>query len=81
VSDDQATPPHRRTIRSFVVRGGRLTDSQQRALGELWPRYGLDYSAQRLDLPQLFGAQAPCQLEIGFGNGENLLALAAAHPS
>jgi tRNA (guanine-N7-)-methyltransferase len=69
-------PRRHRTIRSFVVRGGRLTDAQQRALDELWPRYGIDYAAEPLDLPTLFGTEVPCTLEIGFGNGDNLLALA-----
>ncbi len=32
----------RRAIKSYVVRGGRLTDAQQRALDEYWPRYGLE---------------------------------------
>lgn len=69
-----------RTIRSFVVRAGRMTDGQQRAMEELWPRYGLGHAAQALDLDALFGRQAPRVLEIGFGNGENLAALAGRHP-
>ena len=73
-------PRRHRAIRSFVVRGGRLTEGQQRALDEQWPRYGVEYSDEPLDLARLFGAQAPCQLEIGFGNGDNLLTLAASHP-
>jgi len=72
--------PRQRAIRSYVVRGGRLTDAQQRALDQQWPRYGLEFAAQPLDLAQLFGAQAPCQLEIGFGNGDNLLSQASANP-
>jgi len=74
----QETPPPRRAIRSFVVRGGRLTEAQQRALQELWPRYGIDVGTELLQLPQVFGNSAPCTLEIGFGNGDNLVALAAA---
>jgi tRNA (guanine-N7-)-methyltransferase len=70
---------NRRTIRSFVVRGGRLTGAQQRALDEYWPRYGLEFGGP-LDLPALFGRNAPCTLEIGFGNGDNLAELAATHP-
>jgi tRNA (guanine-N7-)-methyltransferase len=69
-----------RSIRSFVIRGGRITAAQQRALGELWPRYGVEYEARPLELAGLFGRGAPCTLEIGFGNGANLLALALAHP-
>jgi tRNA (guanine-N7-)-methyltransferase len=73
-------PEHPRAIRSFVTRSGRITDAQQRALSELWPRYGLEFAAQPLAVRALFGREAPRTLEIGFGNGENLLALAAAHP-
>ncbi len=72
--------PNRRAIRSFVVRAGRMTAGQSRALEELWPQMGVDYSPAPLDLDVLFGRSAPRTLEIGFGNGENLAALAAAHP-
>jgi tRNA (guanine-N7-)-methyltransferase len=65
-----------RTIRSFVVRAGRMTAGQQRAMDELWPVYGLGLDPQPLDPDALFGRQAPRVLEIGFGNGENLAALA-----
>jgi tRNA (guanine-N7-)-methyltransferase len=69
-----------RSIRSFVTRAGRITAAQQRALEALWPKYGIEFSARPLALGVLFGRAAPCTLEIGFGNGENLLALAVAHP-
>jgi tRNA (guanine-N7-)-methyltransferase len=70
----------RRAIRSFVKRGGRITVAQQRALAELWPRYGVDPGDAALDLDSLFGRRAPRTLEIGFGDGETLVALAATHP-
>jgi tRNA (guanine-N7-)-methyltransferase len=70
----------KRPIRSFVMRAGRMTTGQSRALEESWPRYGIDYSPTPLDLERLFGRHAPRTLEIGFGNGEHLAALAAAHP-
>jgi len=71
--------PHR-SIRSFVVRAGRMTTGQSRALEELWPRYGVEYTPTPLDLDRVFGRRAPRTLEIGFGNGEHLASLAAAHP-
>jgi tRNA (guanine-N7-)-methyltransferase len=71
---------HPRSIRSFVLRAGRTTPAQQRALELLWPKYGLEFSNQPLDIRAVFGREAPCALEIGFGNGENLAALAAARP-
>lgn len=72
--------PRNRPIRSFVVRAGRMTAGQSRALEELWPRYGVEYSPAPLDLDAVFGRAAPRTLEIGFGNGEHLASLAQAHP-
>ena len=69
-----------RTIRSFVRRAGRLTESQRRALKELGPDYLVEYSAKPLSFPALFGRGAPVVLEIGFGNGETLVEQAAADP-
>lgn len=67
-------------MRSFVVRAGRMTVAQERAWVELWPRFGLESTDAPLDLASVFGREAPRTLEIGFGNGESLVALATAHP-
>ena len=72
---------HPRAIRSFVTRSGRITPAQERALEELWPKYGVDLGAAPLDLDALFGRRARRSAEIGFGNGEHLLALAASRPA
>jgi tRNA (guanine-N7-)-methyltransferase len=69
-----------RPIRSFVRREGRLTPGQQRAFDTLWPRWGIDFQPQCLDLAAVFGNPNPVYLEIGFGNGESLLAMARRHP-
>jgi len=69
-----------RAVRSYVMRAGRVTDAQQRALIELWPRFGVSFGEALLDLTILFERPAPCTLEIGFGNGEHLLARAQADP-
>jgi tRNA (guanine-N7-)-methyltransferase len=63
---------HRRTIRSFVLREGRITPAQQRAFAQHWRRFGIDYAGQSVDFDILFGHNAPRVLEIGFGNGEAL---------
>ncbi len=78
MSQDSSTHPRR--IRSFVVRTGRITAAQERAWTELWPRYGLETGDESLDPGALFPAPGPVTLEIGFGNGESLVALAAMHP-
>ncbi len=80
MTDSPSNHPFHRRIRSFVRREGRMTASQQRAMDEQWPIYGVDYQAQRLDLAELFGRDAPKVLEIGFGMGDSLAQMAAAHP-
>ncbi|MDH3620275.1 MAG: tRNA (guanosine(46)-N7)-methyltransferase TrmB [Gammaproteobacteria bacterium] len=71
---------HHRSIRSFVRRAGRLTPSQQRALLELWPSYGVDFSPEVIDFDKAFGRHAPLVLEIGFGNGDTLVQQALENP-
>lgn len=72
-------PAPARAIRSFVRRTGRITVAQRRALETLWPRYGVDTPGV-LDWTALFGRRAPVHVEIGFGMGDALLAMAAQHP-
>ena len=69
-----------RHIRSFVLRAGRMTPAQERALTELWPSYGLDLGDDPLDLESVFGRRAPRCLEIGFGVGEVIGSLAENNP-
>jgi tRNA (guanine-N7-)-methyltransferase len=57
-----------------------MTDGQQRALDTLWPRFGLNFSAGPCDLEALFGRVAPRVVEIGFGNGANLIHMAVQRP-
>jgi tRNA (guanine-N7-)-methyltransferase len=71
---------HPRGVRSFVLRAGRLTDAQQRALETLWPQFGLEYTPVACDLSALFGRQARRVVEIGFGNGANLIQMARERP-
>ncbi|MGH3473384.1 MAG: tRNA (guanosine(46)-N7)-methyltransferase TrmB [Aeromicrobium sp.] len=75
---------------SFIRRGGRLTERQQRAWDDLHashvvdvPRRGSSTSVDpdfRLDVELLFGRHAPLVVEIGSGRGEALVAAAAARP-
>lgn len=58
-----------------------MTASQKSALEELWPQYGVEFSAQQLNLDELFGRSAARVLEIGFGNGDSLVQLAAGDPA
>ena len=71
---------HRRQIRSFVLRQGRVSKAQRRAHTELLPVYGVPFSPIPLDLDRVFGRAAPRILEIGFGMGETTAAIAQEHP-
>ena len=79
VTSEPENLKHRR-IRSFVLRMGRMTAGQQRALDALWPRFGIEYTTDSLNLDEVFGRHAPRMIEIGFGTGEALCAYAQAHP-
>jgi len=70
----------RQPIRSYVLRAGRTTQAQKRALETLLPRYGIPYAPAPLDLDRVFGRRAPRVLEIGFGNGDALVELASRSP-
>ena len=74
------TPPKPFRIRSFVRRDGRRTAAQERAYAALWPQFGLLIENGLIQEELVFGRQAPRFLEIGFGSGQSLLALAKAHP-
>jgi len=80
MSEKDPADERRRSVCSFVLRAGRATAGQQRALSQLWPKYGIEFSQATLDLDTLFGRAAPRMLEIGFGAGEALLEFATAHP-
>lgn len=76
----QAEGKYIRKVRSFVKREGRLTKGQAAALERSWPTMGLTHDQGLLDLTAVFGRQAPTVLEIGFGMGKSLVAMAAAAP-
>jgi len=71
-----AHPP----IRSFVLRQGRVSTAQRRAVDTQLPVYGIAYAPGALDFEQVFARRAPTILEIGFGMGETTAQIARAHP-
>lgn len=74
------TDKFKRTIRSFVLRQGRLTKGQELALQTAWPIYGIERANTPLDLASLFEQKAPITLEIGFGDGVSLATMAENAP-
>lgn len=65
-----------RPIRSYVLRQGRTTPAQQRALDELFPKYGIPFSRAVIDPRRTFGRAAPLVVEIGSGMGETTVEIA-----
>jgi len=69
-----------KSIRSFVIRAGRMTDGQKNAFAKAWPQYGLSLHTGAVDWPALFGRDAPRVVEIGFGMGDSLLSMCQQEP-
>lgn len=69
-----------RPIRSFTRRIGRITDRQKAALENLLPILGVTHTQEPLNYASTFGRNAPLNIEIGFGMGEALIAMASQRP-
>lgn len=81
-TENVESPENQRRIRSFVLRQGRLTKGQERALETGWPQFGVDYAPTQLDLNQLFGRVDSAKiLEIGFGMGDATAKIAQTLPA
>jgi len=72
--------PTEHRIRSFVIRAGRLSTAQERAINELGPKYCIPFDKAQLNLATSFGREAKTILEIGFGMGETTAQIAESMP-
>jgi tRNA (guanine-N7-)-methyltransferase len=70
-----------RAVRSYKLRGRRITEGQQEAWDRLWPVFGIEYSAQKINLAELFPDSKRVVMEIGFGMGEATAQIALADPT
>jgi tRNA (guanine-N7-)-methyltransferase len=68
------------TVRSYRIRGTRITGPQQIALDKHWGDYGIEQSQDRIDLQQLFPEAKEVIMEIGFGMGEATALIGKAFP-
>ena len=67
-----------RAVRSYKLRGRRITEGQQEAWDRLWPIYGIEFAEQKIDLAEVFPDSKRIIMEIGFGMGEATAEIAAA---
>lgn len=70
----------KKDIRSYVIRGGRMTEGQQKAFEQWWPKYGLSLYDGPIVMAEVFGRVAPLVIEVGFGMGDSLLEMAKNEP-
>lgn len=70
----------KKSIRSYVVRAGRMTEGQKAAFDKYWPDYGLSLHSGKVDIDTTFGRSSPRVMEIGFGMGGSLLEMLQAEP-
>ena len=69
-----------RRVRSFVIRAGRMTDSQKNGWDVGFPKHGFTVSDNQFDWDASFNVSGPRVLEIGFGMGDSLVAMAEQNP-
>lgn len=80
LTPEQIEELKKRHIRSFSMRHGHISNAQQRALEEIFPRYEVVYEEKPFNAQEVFGRKGPLVLEIGCGMGETTAAIAHAHP-
>ena len=68
------------TVRSYRIRGSRITGSQLAARQKLWSKYGVEFQESQIDLRSLFPTSEKIILEIGFGMGEGTALIARDFP-
>ena len=68
------------TIKSFKLRGTRITAAQEAARERLWGKYGVDFGSQRINFASLFPGVDKVIVEIGFGMGEASIEIAKQFP-
>ena len=71
---------NKRPIRSYVIRSGRLTDSQRKALQSHWQDHVIEYETKLIDIDTVFPETGKLIIEIGFGMGDSLLTMAIENP-
>ena len=70
-----------RAVRSYKLRGRRITEGQQEAWDRLWPIFGIEYSDRKINLAELFPNSERIIVEIGFGMGEATAQIALSDPT
>ena len=71
----------RPSVRSYSIRGSRITDAQRQAKTALQAIHGIEFKQELIDLQQIFPTSQSIIMEIGFGMGEATAIIAKNHPN
>lgn len=74
------SPQQKRPVRSYVIRSGRLTDAQRKAIDSYWSQYVIEFNKSTIDFNSIFQIPQKLTVEIGFGMGDSLLEMARQSP-
>lgn len=77
---EKTSPNGWRTLKSYVLRGQRLKDSQLEALSEHFDEHAVEFKQEKIDFQKLFGNSNPVVIEIGFGMGDSTARIALENP-
>jgi tRNA (guanine-N7-)-methyltransferase len=71
----------RPSVRSYSIRGSRITDAQREAKTALQAIHGIEFKQELIDLEAIFPKSEKVIMEIGFGMGEATALIAKNHPN
>ena len=71
----------RPSVRSYSIRGSRITDAQRLAKDALQQVHGIEFKQEQINIPEIFPTSDKVIMEIGFGMGEATAIIAKNHPN
>ena len=71
----------RPSVRSYSIRGSRITDAQRAAKDELQKVHGIEFKQEQIKISEIFPTSEKIIMEIGFGMGEATAIIAKNHPN
>jgi tRNA (guanine-N7-)-methyltransferase len=71
----------RPSVRSYSIRGSRITDAQRAAKDELQKVHGIEFKQEQIKISEIFPTSDKVIMEIGFGMGEATAIIAKNHPN
>ena len=71
----------RPSVRSYSIRGSRITDAQRLAKDALQKVHGIEFQQEQIEISEIFPKSDKVIMEIGFGMGEATAIIAKNHPN